>query len=110
MRQVRPEEAVTITRSEQRGLAEEGLHAKALVDEEPAIGGPRASIHEHVLGKEDHLYLRKASIEDGQDERKDHDLTGLLIEGATSVGLGPRVSDAWRATCDQDEGQLGEPR
>ena len=106
MRQVRPKEAVAVTRSEQRGLAEEGLRTEALVDEELALRGPRVGVHEHVLSEEYHLNMRKTSIEDGQDEREDHDLARFLIEGATSVAIGFGEPDARRATSDQDEGQL----
>ena len=61
------------------------MDAEALVDEELAGRGPRSSIHEDILGEEKNLDLRQPGIEDGQDEREDHDLARLLVEGAPCI-------------------------
>jgi len=84
VRQICPEEAVAVTVGDQRGLAQEGLHAEAAVNEELAGRGPWACIHEDVLGEENHLNMRKTCVEDGQDEREDHDLAGFRVESASS--------------------------
>ena len=112
MKQVGPEEAVTIRWSNQGSPAEERLDPEALRNESLALEGPRSGVHGNILGEEDHRYLRKATVEHGQEEREDQYLLRLRVEGAPCVGLGTRSPHARGATSHQYEsqvGKLGEP-